>query len=145
MQAKKFPSDGRLWENDMQTADTSKCDSGVCDKLKAVLWAFCLLSEHHFFDFSISVNEKQKHELLCRFFGAFLGFFGFSAFRLFDLQNFFYQQRSTIASHQSIALDSFTLQRLRIIHFVCERIRPGNFRKGLFNCEKPDKKCYFGL
>jgi hypothetical protein len=60
VQAKKFPSDGTWWENDLQTqtADTSKCDSGVYDKLKAVLWSFCLLSEHSFFYFSISVYEN---------------------------------------------------------------------------------------
>jgi hypothetical protein len=78
VQAKKFPSDGTLWENDLQTADTSKCDSGVCDKLKAVLWAFCLLSEHRFFDFAISVYEKQN----TNYFIPTFPLFGF-----FDLQN----------------------------------------------------------
>ena len=112
MQAKKFPSDGRLWENDMQTADTSKCDSGVCDKLKAVLWAFCLLSEHHFFDFSISVNEKQKHELLCRFFGAF---FGFSAFRLFGFSTF---RPSKLLLPTTINHRIASKHRLRFLHIT---------------------------
>jgi hypothetical protein len=80
-----------LWENDLQTADTSKCDSGVCDKLKAVLWAFCLLSEHRFFDFSISVYEKQNTNYFTPTFPLFR-IFGF-----LDLQN----KNQLFASHRS--------------------------------------------
>jgi hypothetical protein len=141
VQAKKFPSDGTLWENDLQTADTSKCDSGVCDKLKAVLWAFCLLSEHRFFDFSISVYEKQN----TNYFIPTFPLFGF-----FDLQNkhqLFASHRSqdsgsggsTIASpisHRSVAVIALLFIQIPETSHCLLRMRTissCNFWKGLFN------------
>ena len=64
------------------------------------------------FQFPLTKNKNTNcyvafSGLFCRAFPAFR-LFGFSAFRLFDLQNFFYQQRSTIASNH----------RLRLLHIT---------------------------